>query len=683
MKRNLLTALLMLVGILGNMAGPRAERLLSDGWTFYPAYDVSKKPNVQTVSVPHSWNLRDVFNGMKYDRGTYIYEHSLPKDASMQGKRVFLKFDAVCSVADVMVNQHTVGHHAGGYTAFSMEVTHELKEGDNKLSVVASNAYRTDVAPLAGDFNLYGGITRPVHLIVTGPDCISPLDCASTGVYVHPTEITPKKARCTIETVLSLTTGTQGKQLRCSIIDAGGRCVAENTSAVSGERMMQNLTVTNPHLWNGRQDPYIYKVKVELLDNGNVVDEVTDETGFRYFNVDPDQGFMLNGRHLDLHGVCRHEEAYGTGSLLNEKALEQDAQIIDDMGATGVRFVHYPHSRQDVEQYSKRGIVVWYELNLAGPGGYSSPGYVSNNDLEAHVMQNLEEMIKQNYNAPAICMWSLCNELSFKYDEPATFLRKLNERAKQLDPSRLTTLAICYSQDGFQHITDLLGWNKYFGWYTSDKNVGDFLDQARKEAWPQPVGLCEYGAAGSPLKHAFNKKSTNFVHYEEDQARVHEDNWKQLSVRPWVWCKFIWQYSDNPSSIRNEGDARGINDKGMVTYDRKTKKDSYFFYQANWTSTPMLYIASRRYIERTEPVTDIKVYTNQPQATLYLNGKKVATGKKDGLGRVVFKNIRLRDGKNTVRVTSGKLTDSCVWTLDVTKKSDDRPAASQTLDGAV
>lgn len=174
MKRNLLTALLMLVGILGSMAEPRAERLLSDGWTFYPAYDVSKKPNVQTVSVPHSWNLRDVFNGMKYDRGTYIYEHSLPKDASMQGKRVFLKFDAVCSVADVMVNQHTVGHHAGGYTAFSMEVTHELKEGDNKLSVVASNAYRTDVAPLAGDFNLYGGITRPVHLIVTGPDCISP-----------------------------------------------------------------------------------------------------------------------------------------------------------------------------------------------------------------------------------------------------------------------------------------------------------------------------------------------------------------------------------------------------------------------------------------------------------------------------------------------------------------------------
>ena len=163
--------------------------------------------------------------------------------------------------------------------------------------------------------------------------------------------------------------------------------MAENTSAVSGERMMQNLTVTNPHLWNGRQDPYIYKVKVELLDNGNVVDEVTDETGFRYFNVDPDQGFMLNGRHLDLHGVCRHEEAYGTGSLLNEKALEQDAQIIADMGATGVRFVHYPHSRQDVEQYSKRGIVVWYELNLAGPGGYSSPGYVSNNDLEAHVMQ--------------------------------------------------------------------------------------------------------------------------------------------------------------------------------------------------------------------------------------------------------------------------------------------------------
>ena len=663
----------------------RATLALDSNWQFYPAYDVSRHPKAETVSVPHTWNLDDVFSGMKYERGAYMYEHSLKYDArQMKGKRVFLKFDAVNSFAEVAVNQQYVGHHAGGYTAFCLEITDKLKDGDNKISVLASNAYRTDVAPLAGDFNIYGGITRPVTMIVTGEDCISPLDYASNGVYIHQNNISEQQADITIETMLSLKNGIGGKEIRVTIADQNGNIVAEKKSSVSDAKAYTTaLSISAPHLWNGRQDPYMYCVRVELLSNGQVVDRVTEQTGFRYFSIDADRGFFLNGKHLDLHGVCRHEEGYKTAGLYNEKAMREDADIIYDLGSTGVRFVHYPHSKYDVQMYDERGIVLWYELNLAGPGGYNSPGYMKNPQLEVNVMQNLIEMIKQNYNSPAICFWSLCNELSFKYDEPATFLRQLNAKAKEIDPQRLTTLAICYSQDGFQGITDTFGWNKYFGFYENQSGVGEFFDQAKIEANGIPMGLCEYGAAGSPNQHGFEKKVTNKIHYEENQARVHEENWRDMVKRPYAWCKFIWQYSDNPSSIRDEGDYKGMNDKGIVTWDRKTFKDSYYFYKANWNSEPMLYIAARRYTLRTEAQTDVKVYTNQPQATLYLNGKRIGKAKKDEINRIVFKNVTLCEGENTITVKAGKITDECKCTFNPNAQKQDIKQQGGRLDGAV
>ena len=634
------------------------------------------------VKVPHSWNLEDVFQGMKYERGAYVYEHMLKMDESqLKDRRYFLKFDGVNSFAEVAVNQQYVGHHAGGYTAFTLEITDKLRPGDNKISVVASNAYRTDVAPLAGDFNMYGGITRPVWLIVTEQDCISPLDYGSSGVYIHQDRITAEGADLRIETVLSQKTSRKC-ELRVSIIDKEGKVVAEQLAQPNVQCSIVNVQCKSPHLWNGRKDPYLYKVRVELLQDGQVIDCVEEQTGLRYFSLDAEKGFFLNGKHLDLHGVCRHEEGYQTGGLYNEAAMRQDADIISELGCTGVRFVHYPHSRYDVQQYDERGIVVWQELNLAGPGGYNSSGYMKNPQLEANVMQNLIEMVKQHFNSPAICFWSLCNELSFKYDEPATFLRQLHEQAKALDPQRLTTFAICYDQDKFQGITDCIGWNKYFGYYEKKGGVGDFMDKAHVLAGTQPIGLCEYGAAGSHLQHGFEAKVTNRIHYEENQARVHEENWRDMQPRDYAWCKFIWQYADNPSSIRDEGDLRGMNDKGIVSYDRTIRKDAYFFYKANWSSEPVLYIAARRYTDRTEAKTDVKVYTNQPQATLYLNGKRIGKAKRDEIGRIVFKDVTLREGENTIRVTSGKLVDECRCILNSNIKKEET-SKEERLDGAV
>ncbi|MBQ2210816.1 MAG: beta-galactosidase [Prevotella sp.] len=666
---------LLLIGLLLSAQGMLAREVtqLKD-WKFYPAYDVNRKPKMEDVTVPHTWNMTDVFDDMKYERGTYVYERMLTlSDNQRKDKRFFLRFDGVNSFAEVAVNQQYVGQHAGGYTAFTLEITDKLKTGDNKLSVVVSNAYRTDVAPLAGDFNMYGGITRPVWLIVTGQDCISPLDYGSNGVYIHQDKVTPEQVDLRIETVLSQKS-SQNSELRITIVDKDGKVVAETND--------DKVKLKNPILWNGRKNPYLYKVRVELLQNGKVIDCVAEQTGVRYFSLDAEKGFFLNGQHLDLHGVCRHEEGYRTGGLYNEAAMRQDADIISELGCTGVRFVHYPHSKYDVQQYDERGIVVWQELNLAGPGGYNSPGYMKNPQLEANVMQNLIEMVKQHYNSPAICFWSLCNELSFKYDEPATFLRRLHEKAKELDSQRLTTLAICYDQDKFQGITDCIGWNKYFGYYEKKGGVGDFMDKAHKEAGLQPIGLCEYGAAGSHLQHGFEPKVTNKIHYEENQARVHEENWRDMHTRDYAWCKFIWQYADNPSSIRDEGDQRGMNDKGIVSYDRTVRKDAYYFYKANWSSEPVLYIAARRYTQRTDAKTDVKVYTNQPQATLYLNDKRIGKARKDEIGRIVFKDVTLLEGENTIRVTSGKLSDECTCILNGNKRQK-QPINDERLDGAV
>jgi beta-galactosidase len=681
------TTLAMIIMLLLSGTLVRAQRIvetIDDNWQFYPAYDVQRKPLSTQVNLPHSWNLKDVFHGMNYNRSSYVYERNLVKGARMKGKRVFLKFDAVCSHADIAINQQWIGQHKGGYTAFCFEITNLLKDGNNKITVVASNSYRTDIAPLAGDFNIYGGITRPVYLIITSQDCISPMDHGSDGVYIHQNNISAQSAQLSIETILSRKDSLANEDLKISIFDKAGKQVASTEQKVISNDIKTPITLSHPILWNGRKNPYLYHVRAELLENGKIIDSQQVETGLRSFFVNTTRGFFLNGKHLDLHGICRHEEGYQTGNLYNENAIEKDAQLIEDLGATAVRLVHYPHSRYDVEQYDKRGIVVWYELPMAGPGGYNSPGYVSNPDFETSVMNNLEEMIKQNYNSPSICFWSLFNELSHKYDSPDSFLKRLNTKAKKLDPQRLTTMALCYDQTQFQGISDVLAWNKYFGWYNGKGGIGEFLDQAIADDKGQSVGLSEYGAAASIYQHSFDKKVGQHIHYEEYQAKVHEDNWKDLAVRPQIWCKFVWQFADNPSSIRDEGDKKGINDKGLVTYDRKTCKDAYYFYQANWSSKPMLYITSRRYILRTDSVTDIKVYTNLKYVTLYLNQKKISTIKPDDIHRAIFYHVQLQKGTNFIEVRSAKLRDSCTWILNAKAKADSvKTSDNEKPDGAV
>ena len=653
-----------------------SERMLialDEGWGLIPITTVRKNPAQIKVTVPHTWNATYPEGSTLYNREMMIYQRNLDVSADMENKRLFLYFEGINSAADVFVNKKTVGTHLGGYTACSFEITDYVKQGSNLLEVWVSNAYRTDILPISGDFNVYGGIHRPCHLIVTEQNCISPIFYASPGVFIHQQNISERSADITVETLLSLKGIKEGLTLKTIVSDANNKVVASNETAVTAENVKQPLQIASPTLWNGKNNPYLYHVTVELYENGVLTDKVCQRTGFRYFSVDPDKGFFLNGKLLDLYGFCRHEDVKGKGSALTMEDYRNDMDLILESGATAMRLAHYPHAEPMYDLSDEHGIVLWTEIPFCGPGGFAHTGFVKN--VENNGRLAVKELVYQKYNHPSIIFWGIFNEILVTdggmfvgYDDPIPFIRELNAIFKELDHSRLTTIATCVDQKYYLGASDLLGWNKYFGWENAKDNYGNFFDNSRLTSEGQAVGVSEYGAAASIHHHSSTPRTSSSFHPEEAQNFLHENAWDAFIKRPYLWCKFIWVFTDFQSYFRKEGDTDGINDKGLITYDRKVKKDAFFFYKANWNPEPMIYISSRRFVERTEARTNVRVYTNLPEATLYINGKMIGKQKKDSIGRMVWEGVSLTKGNNEIRVEgkSGKqtLTDSCVWIWD-------------------
>ena len=668
---------------------PREVISLNEGWGYKPITATKKDAALTSVTLPHTWNANYLEGTTTYNREMMIYQRNLAITPAMKDKRLFLYFEGVNSAADIFVNRRTVGQHLGGYTAFCLEITDYVSPGDNSLEVWASNAYRTDILPISGDFNIYGGIHRPCRLIVTDKNCISPLYYASPGVFIHQDHISKQSADITVESLLSLQGNKVGLTLKTTVLDATGKVIESRETAANGESVKQSFKISTPHLWNGKKDSYLYTIVAELYDNGKLVDKVEQKTGFRFFTVDPEKGFFLNGEYLDLYGFCRHEDIEGKGSALVREDYDRDMSIINEIGATAMRLAHYPHAETMYELCDENGIILWTEIPFVGPGGYAYTGYLHNEGLEKNAREGLKELVYQKYNHPSICFWGVFNEIlvnegtKFKeYDNPIPFVKELNSLFKSLDPSRQTAFATCVDQSHYLDCADLVTWNKYFGWYSdAAPAAGKFFDKMKSTAKNKPVGVSEYGAGASihhhqwPLDGKDQRTGSNIVdgkfpasfHPEEAQAYCHEGNWAAFVERPYLWAKFIWVFADYQSTIRQEGDKNGINDKGLITYDRKTKKDAFYFYKANWNPEPMIYINSRRFKERTEQNTQVKVYSNLKEATLYINGKKIGTGKKDHLNRIIWDDITLSIGKNEIKVKgkSGKqlLEDTCIWNV--------------------
>ena len=662
---------LLLLLLAGYALQAREVKPLNDGWSFFKGFmqtgpvagaSFGRGPVGEPVTLPHTWNAVDFQTEGTYYRGYGTYNRTLEVSESDAAKRLFLKFEGAGSVATLVVNGTFVGEHKGAYNTFTFEITDYVKPGENKLTVVCNNAQSFEVAPFAGDFNIYGGLYRDVWLEVLEPTCISPLYYGSDGVLVAQ-KTTRERAELTAEVHLSTRSDYEGCEVRFSVSDAAGKPVAETCyDHIVNDIVTCGVAIDNPHLWDGKADPYLYKAVVTLVKDGKEIDRVEDNIGLRYFHVDREKGFFLNGKHLKLQGVSRHQDWGGLASALKEENHLTDYAFFDEMGVNSLRLAHYPQAHFMFAEADRRGYVVWEEIPFVGT-------WVANPAFEDNLERQLREMIAQNYNHPSICFWGLYNEIQAGTD---AIVGRLQQIAHTMDPGRLTTCA-AYIDSSNEFIPDVMAFNKYYGWYYGKMNdLAGFLDEWHGLHPNAALAISEYGAGASPKMHVSRYDESAFTvmdsmgrnHPMERQTAIHRAQWPVLAERDWVWGSYVWNMFDFGASGRFEGDSPNQNDKGLVTIDRKVRKDAFYYYKANWNkSVPTVHLCSKDYTERTEEVTDIIVFTTAPSATLYLNGKKVSQKKADAYATVEWAGVQLQKGANVIRIVTPQGEVSADWTV--------------------
>ncbi len=627
---------------LGDPAGAEAPGFDDSGWAI--------------VDLPHTWNDRDGQDGGNdYHRGVGWYRIHLAVPGGQAGRRLFLRFDGASLIASLYVNGTFVGQHRGGFAAFAWDVTQHLAIGrDNVLAVKVDNASYADIPPLECDFTIGGGLYRGVRLVSTDPLHISLTDFASPGVYLTPTNVSAGAADLRVMARLRNDgPGPRMARVRTEVLDHTGAVVtvletSEPMAAGADRDFVQDTTLIRPRLWDGRSDPYLYRVRVRVIDeaSGDTVDRVEQPLGLRSFRVDPAGGFFLNGRPLALHGVAIHQDRQDKGWATSEADRAQDVGLIAELGATFVRLAHYQHPPDTYDLLDGLGLIAWSEIPLVSR-------VVDSPDFFANVRQQLVELIRQNDNHPSVLFWGLSNEIA---DNPTTraLVAQLVELAHAEDPTRLTTAASCLPEAaGIHALPDVIGFNRYFGWYQGQiDDLGPWVDAVHRVYPDRAIGISEYGAGGSIRQHAEDPSPPRTLgpwHPEEYQALVHEGCWLQLKARPFLWATVVWNLFDFACDSRHEGDTPGRNDKGLVTYDRGTKKDAYHWYQANWSAAPVLYITGRRHVDRSAARTSVKVYSNLDAVQLIVNGEPRETLTcPDRIFR--WADVPLRPGENRIEV---------------------------------
>lgn len=655
----------------------RENILINQDWNFRFSHQVNKNSS-RRVDLPHTWNAQDALSGKPdYKRGIGNYDKKLFIRSEWKGKRLFLRFEGANCVSNVFINGKQIGEHRGGYGAFIFEITDKVNYGKNNTVLVrVNNGEQLDVMPLVGDFNFYGGIYRDVHLLVTEDICISPLDYASPGVYLFQQHVGEKQAAVLAR--INLSNGTehprqatlrlQVKEGDKVVYQADKKVTVAPHTSVQPEEM--SFTLLNPRLWNGREDPFMYQTVITLVKDGKEIDKVEQPLGLRYYATDADRGFFLNGKHLPLHGVCRHQEWAEVGNALRPMHHEEDTRLMLEMGVNAIRLAHYPQATYMYDLMDRNGIVTWAEIPFVGPGGYADKGFVDQPSFRKNGKEQLKEMIRQHFNHPSICFWGLFNELKENGDNPLEYIKELNVLAHQEDPTRPTTSAS--NQGGaINFITDNIAWNRYDGWYgATPATLASWLDKTHQAHPEIKIAISEYGAGASIYHQQDSLVQTSpgsWWHPENWQTEYHIQNWKIISERPYVWGSFVWNMFDFGAAHRTEGDRPGINDKGLVTHDRKVKKDAFYFYKANWNPEPMVYIAGRRSVNRVKPVTEVQIFSNCAEVTLKVNGQIIKKMQPDGVKVCIFKDIRLKKGEKNIEVSAknGKrvITDACCWIL--------------------
>ncbi|HJE47904.1 glycoside hydrolase family 2 TIM barrel-domain containing protein [Phocaeicola coprophilus] len=681
--RNFSLASILLACLLGSICKAEAREVtpFNNGWEFkkgpFPtdAMQTAARWNAdwEQVNVPHTWNADDMqkktnsfYAGVAYYRKHYVFPESL------EGKRLFLRFEGVGACAEVYVNGYLVGTHKGAYSAFVCEIGSQVRLGEeNEIVVKADNAARPDVIPVNHAlFGVYGGIYRPVWLIVTEPCNIVVNDCASPGVYITQKNVSKQSADVSVRVKLdNATLAPAALELENAIYTREGKLVKVHRQSFEltpqgVQNYVSDFKISHPHLWQGREDPYLYKVVSRLKQDGQVIDEVIQPLGLRKYEAVAGKGFFLNGKKYPMYGVTRHQDWWGMGSALTNREHDFDLEQIMEVGATTVRFAHYQQSDYIYSRCDTLGLIIWAEIPFVNR--------VTGQEWD-NVHQQMRELIRQSFNHPSIYVWGIHNEVYHPHGYTAALTQSVHDLCKLEDPDRYTVAVNGYghAEHPVNGNTDIQGMNRYFGWYEKKiQDIKPWIEKMEKEYPWQRLMLTEYGADAN-IEHqtellgdALNWGSDFYP--ETFQTKTHEYQWGVISQHPYILASYLWNMFDFavPQWKRGGVDARNM--KGLITFDRKIRKDAFYWYKANWSKEPVLYLTQRRNTERERRETSVTVYSNLGTPRVFLNSREL-DGVRKGYTDVhyIFDQVTLAEGRNVLRaviVSDGKeYTDEIVW----------------------
>ena len=596
------------------------------------------------VNVPHCWNAIDGQDGGNdYHRGTCHYAKQLVKSELPVADRYYLEIQGANSSADVYVDGKHLCHHDGGYSTWRVDITDSLQE-QSLLVIAVDNAANEIVYPQMADFTFYGGLYRDVNLICVKESHFDLDYYGAPGIKVTPNI---DGSNADVEVEVFVTNGKLGQTIRYTVYDAEEKVIAQSECADT----KVNMTIENVHLWHGRKDPYLYCCEAELIEDGEVIDNVCTRFGCRTFKIDPENGFILNGEEYPLRGVSRHQDRWGVGNALTHEHHEEDIDLIMEMGATTIRLAHYQHDQYFYDLCDEKGLVIWAEIP-----------YISRHmpTGRENTISQMKELVAQNYNHPCIVVWGLSNEISIAGSSPDLLENHniLNDLCHEMDPTRLTTIAavsMCRMDDPYLQIPDVVSYNHYFGWYGGETSMnGPWFDKFHATHPNIPIGCSEYGCEALNW-HTSDPRQGDYT--EEYQAYYHEELIRQLFTRKYMWATHVWNMFDFGADARNEGGENGQNHKGLVTIDRKYKKDSFYAYKAWLSDEPFVHLCGKRYVDRVEDVTKVTVYSNQPKVELFANG--VSLGVKEAADHFFYFDVP-NTGKTELKAVAGDCTDESV-----------------------
>lgn len=618
---------------------------LKDNWFFVKnAGDVQEAAAAEGTGVllPHTWNALDGQDGGNdYHRGTCWYRRLLEKPELEAGEKAYLEFDGAAMTADVYLNGEKLAHHKGGYSRFRVDITEKLTTAENELVVAVDNSDNGTVYPQKADFTFYGGLYRMVRLVVVAEGHFAMEYHGGDGIKVTPVVTLAGEGKEAASATVTVEVYTEGGA------DVVTVTVAEETkqALVTEGYAKVEFELSKVHLWDGVDDPYLYTAKAEL-ESG---DAVTVRFGCRHFSIDPQKGFFLNGRFYPLRGVSRHQDCKGTGNALSREHHVRDMEIIREMGANTIRLAHYQHAQEFYDLCDENGIIVWAEIpyiTMHMSGG------------RENTLSQMRELVIQNYNHPSIVCWGLSNEItaaSAVNEELMENHRELNRLCHELDQTRKTVMANVFmleKESSLLEIPDINSYNLYFGWYVGEMvQTDEFFDEYHSAYPDRCIGFSEYGADANPAYHSSQPDRGDYT--EEYQCLYHEHMLRMIEERPWLWATHVWNMFDFAADGRDEGGKHGENQKGLVTIDRELRKDAFYLYKAYWSKEAFVHLCGRRYVDRAEEVTKIKVYSNQPLVALYVDGKLV---EEQNGSRVFCFEVPI-SGVHTVTAQAGEYRD--------------------------